>query len=364
MDGRLTGMVVSFGYLVLRQVLQLIVLGMRGERSKEVEILVLRHQVAVLRRQVKRLDLEPSDRAVLSALSRLLPRPRWATFLVTPATLLRWHRTLIARKWTYPRRRPGRPPVQAEIRALVLRLANENPSWGHRRIQGELVGLGYQVAASTVWSILTNAGVDPVPRRAGPTWTQFLTVQAKGILACDFLHVDTIRLTRIYVLFLMEIGTRRVHILGVTTHPNGEWVAQQARNLMADLGERAGQFRFLIRDRDAKYTEVFDEVFTSEGIEVLRSPPQAPRANAYAERWVRTVRRECLDRMLIYNPRHLLAVLGEFVVHYNEHRPHQGRDQRPPNATGTAPAVANLASARFRRRKILNGLISEYSQAA
>jgi transposase InsO family protein len=357
-------MVVSFGYLVLRQVLQLIVLGMQGERAKEIEILVLRHQVAVLRRQVTRLDLEPSDRALLSALSRLLSRPRWATFFVTPATLLRWHRTLIARKWTYPRRCPGRPPVQATIRALVLRLAKENPRWGHRRIQGELVGLGLRVSASTVWSILTKAGVDPAPRRTGPTWTEFLTVQAKGILACDFLHADTIGLTRIYVLFLMEIGTRRVYILGVTTHPNGEWVAQQARNLMLDLGERAGQFRFLIRDRDTKYTAMFDEVFTSEGIEILRSPPRAPRANAYAERWVRTVRRECLDRMLIYNPRHLLAVLGDFVVHYNEHRPHQSRDQRPPDAVDTSPAVIDLASVPVRRRKILNGLISEYSQAA
>ena len=252
----------------------------------------------------------------------------------------------------------------AEIRLLVLRLAKENPGWGHRRIQGELVGLGYRVPASTVWSILTKAGVDPARRRSGPTWTEFLTGQAKGILACDFLHVDTIGLTRIYVLFLMEIGTRRVHILGATTHPSGDWVAQQARNLMLDLGERAGQFRFLLRDRDTKYTTVFDEVFTSAGIEVLRSPPQAPRANAYAERWVRTVRRECLDRMLIYSPRHLLGVLGEFVVHYNGHRPHQSRDQRPPDAVDTGPAAVDLASARVRRRRILNGLINEYSQAA
>jgi len=364
MDARLTGMVVSFGYLILRQVLQLIVVSLRGERANEIEILVLRHQVAVLRRQVKRLDLEPSDRAVFSALSRLLARPRWATFLVTPATLLRWHRTLIARNWTFPRRRPGRPPVHATIQALILRLAKENPGWGHRRIQGELVGLGYRVAASTVWSILTRAGVGPAPRRAGPTWTEFLNSQAKGILACDFLHVDTIGLSRIYVLFLMEIGTRRVHILGVTIHPTGEWVAQHARNLMLELGERAAQFRFLIRDRDTKYTSMFDEVFTSEGIGVLRSPPQAPRANAYAERWVRTVRRECLDRMLVYNARHLVAVLGEFVVHYNENRPHQSRGQRPPNATDTGPAVVDLASARVHRRKILNGLINEYSQAA
>jgi putative transposase len=325
-------MVVSFGYLMLRQVLQLIVLGLRGERAKEVEILVLRHQVAVLRRQVKRLDLEPTDRAVLSALSRLLPRPRWATFVVTPAALLRWHRNLIARKWTYSKW-SGRPSVPAEIRKLVLRLAKENPTWGHRRVQGELVGLGHRVAASTVWTILTNAGVDPAPRRTGPAWTQFLTARAKGILACDFMHVDTIGLTRIY--------------------------------LMMDLGERTGQFRFLIRDRDTKYTNVFDEVFTTEGVEVLRSPPRASRANAYAERWVGTVRRECLDRMLIYNPRHLLTVLSEFVAHYNEYRPHQSRHQRPPNTTHTGPtAVVDLATARIRRRKILNGLINEYSQAA
>jgi transposase InsO family protein len=242
----------------------------------------------------------------------------------------------------------------------VLRLAAGNPSWGHRRIQVELVGLGYRVAASTVWTILSKAGVDPAPRRAGPTWTQVLTAQAKGILACDFLHVDTIELIRIYVLFLMEIATRRVYILGATTSPTGAWVAQQARNLMLDLGERVGRFRFLIRDRDTKYTAVFDQVFTTEGIEVLRSPPQAPRANAYAERWVRTVRRECLDRMLIYNPRHLLVIRGEYVAHYNEHRPHQGRHQCPPGAADAAPAaVVNLAAARLHRRKILNGLISE-----
>jgi transposase InsO family protein len=277
---------------------------------------------------------------------------------------LRWHRNLVSRKWTYPKRRPGRPPVRAEIRVLVLRLARDNPTWGHRRIQGELVGLGYQVAASTVWTILTNAGVDPAPRRSGPTWTQFLSAQAKGILACDFLHVDTVGLTRIYVLFLMEIATRRVHILGATTNPTGAWVAQQARNLMMELGDRTGQFRFLIQDRDSKYTAAFNEVFSTEGIKVLRTPPKAPRANAYAERWVRTVRRECLDRMLIYNPRHLLATLGEYLGHYNGHRPHQGRHQRPPNATETSPASVTDLATRVRRRKILNGLINEYSQAA
>jgi hypothetical protein len=244
LGGRLSGVVVSFGYLVLRQVLQLIALGMHSDRAKEIEVLVLRHQVAVLRRQVKRLDLEPADRAVLSALARLSPRPWWSTFLVTPATLLRWHRTLIARNWTYPRRRPGRPPVQAAIRAVVLRLAKENLGWGHRRIQDELVGLGYRVAASTVWCILTKAGVDPAPRRSGPTWTQFLSVQAKGILACDFLHVDTIGLTRISVLFLMEIGTRRVHILGVTCtlpHPRDSIARRVRPGGVRSAGDQRGE---------------------------------------------------------------------------------------------------------------------------
>jgi putative transposase len=360
----LSTVTMSFGYLILRQVLQLIILMVRGERANAVEVLVLRHQVAVLRRQVRRVDLEPADRAVLAGLSRLLPRVRWAAFFVTPATLLRWHRNLIARRWTYPTRRPGRPPVTAEVRELVLRLARDNPTWGCRRIQGELAGLGYRLAPSTIWTILTKAGAGPAPRRDGPTWTEFLTAQSKGILACDFLHVDTIGLSRIYVLFLIEIATRRVHVLGATTNPTGQWVAQQARNLMVEMGERGNRFRFLIRDRDAKYTAVFDSVFRAEGIAVLLTPPQAPRANAFAERWVRTVRRECLDRVLIYNTRHLLAVLGEYLAHYNERRPHQGRGQCPPDRGALPAPVTDLGSVRVRRRRVVHGLINEYEQAA
>src|SRR2546429_3895029 len=215
----------SLVYLLLRQILQMLIQLARGDGAKDVELLVLRHQVAVLRRQVHRPELQPADRVVLAALSRLLPRRRWAAFFVTPATLLRWHRQLIARRWTYPHARPGRPPVATQVRELVLRLAAENASWGRRRIQGELVGLGYQVAASTVWKILHQARVDPAPRRAGPTWQQFLTTQAQTILACDFFTVDTVFLKRIYILFFMEIATRRVQVAGVTAHPTGAWVA-------------------------------------------------------------------------------------------------------------------------------------------
>ena len=213
-------MSVRLVYQLLRQILQMLTQLARDGGAKNVELLVLRHQVAVLRRQVHRPKLEPADRVVLATLSRLLPRERWSIFLVTPATLLRWHRQLIARHWTYPHRRAGRPPVAAEIRHLVLRLAADNPTWGHKRIQGELIGLGYRVAASTVWKILNSAGVDPAPHRAGPTWRQFLTAQAQSIIACDFFTVDTVFLKRIYVLFFVEVATRRVHIAGVTRPPH------------------------------------------------------------------------------------------------------------------------------------------------
>src|SRR4051794_37521756 len=351
----------SLVYLLLRQLLQMLTQLARDDAAKDVELLVLRHQVAVLCRQVHRPKLEPADRVVLAALSRLLPRSRWPVFFVTPATLLRWHRQLIARHWTYPHARPGRPPVGRQIRDLVMRLARENPTWGHRRIQGELVGLGCQVAASTVWKILHHAGVDPAPRRTGPTWHQFLTAQAQAVVACDFFTVDTVFLKRIYVLFFVEIATRRVHVVGVTAHPTGAWVAQQARNLLMNLDQRVAGLRFLLRDRDTKFTAVFDAVFTAEGIDVIKTPPQAPRANSFAERWVGTVRRECTDRMLIVSERHLATVLTDYTAHYNGHRPHRSLNQRPPNRPVD---VMDTTSTRVRRRPVVGGLINEYSQAA
>lgn len=245
----------------------------RNSRAKNAEILVLRHEVAVLRRQVSRPRLSWADRAVFAALVRLLSPAGRLHRVVTPGTILRWHRDLVARRWAQPRRRRtgGRSTV-SELRRLVLRLAAENSSWGYRRIQGELAGLGYQIAPSTVWLILKRSGVDPAPRRDGPTWRQFLAAQAHGILATDFLCVETLLFQRLYVLFVVEHATRRVHLLGITANPNGGWVAQQARNFVMDLGDRAAQFMFLIRDRDSKFTDAFDAVFASEGIRILRTP--------------------------------------------------------------------------------------------
>jgi putative transposase len=216
---------------------------------------------------------------------------------VQPETLLRWHRRLVTRCWSYGAGR-GRTRKRAEIRELVLRLARENPAWGYRRIAGELRRLGVGVAPSTVWAVLKESGIDPAPRRTGPTWSAFLRLHAQSVLACDFFTVDTVLLRRLYVLFFIEISSRRVHFAGITAKPSAEWAAQQARNLTMALQDQGEQFRFVIRDRDNKFGAAFDEVFETEGIKVIRTPVRAPQANAFAERWVGTVRRECLDRML------------------------------------------------------------------
>jgi transposase InsO family protein len=348
-------------YLMLVRVLSWLALLARSDAAKDAEILTLRHEVTVLRRTKPGPTLTWLDRAVLSALSRLLPTPPRQLRLVTPRTLLRWHAQLVARRWTYPRRQPGRPPTAPPIRALVLRMARENPRWGYRRIQGELVGLGHPVAASTVWKILNNAGLDPAPRRSGPTWRQFLSTQAQAILAIDFAHVDTVFLRRLYLLLAVDHDRRRVHLAGITAHPTGAWVTQQARNLLMDLGDRADRFQFLIRDRDSKFTTAFDAVFTGADIRIIRTPIQAPRANAIAERFIGTLRRECLDHLLITGPRHLDIVLREYIEHFNTHRPHRSLDQRPPTG-GTPPR--SEATVRPLRRDRLGGLIHEYMQVA
>jgi transposase len=336
----------------------------RSDRAKDAEILILRHQVAVLQRQVKTPRLCWADRAVLAALARLLPTGylRQLRLIVAPRTLLRWHAHLVRRRWTYPRRTPGRPRTAKPVRALVLEMARDNPGWGYRRIHGELTGLGYTLAPSTVWQILKDAGIDPAPRRSGQTWRAFLQAQATTILAADFFHVDTVFLRRLYVLFFIEHGTRRVHLAGITACPTGEWVTQQARNLLMTLEDHADGVKFLIRDRDTKFTAAFDAVFTAAGVRIIKTPVQAPRANAIAERWIASGRRECLDRMLITSERHLRLVLCEYVEHYNVHRPHRTLCQSPPAGRERPPTMS--LNVRVLRRDRLGGLIHEYAQVA
>jgi transposase InsO family protein len=244
-------------------------------------------------------------------------------------------------------------------------MATQNPTWGHRRVQGELIRLGHRIAASTVWQILHDAGLDPAPRRSGPTWRQFLTIQAKAVLAVDFVHVDTVLLRRIYALIAVEHGSRRAHLLGVTAHPTGAWTTQTARNLLMDLTDRATSITFLLRDRDSRFTSAFDAVCAADGIQILTSPPGAPRANAICERMIGTLRRELLDRILVVNERHLRRILTSYLHHFNTARPHRTLGQLAPAQTETQPPpMINLANYQIRRTAILDGLISEYHRAA
>ncbi len=354
----------SFCYLVLRRLLQLAALRFRPDEFKELEIVVLRHELAVLRRQLARPELSASDRVFLAAASRLLPRASWRSFVVTPTTLLRWNRRLVAKRWTY-QARVGRPPIGGEIRALVLRLARENRRWGYQRIVGELHGLGYTVSASLVRNLLRHAGLGPAGERGGLSWREFLRAQAQSMLAVDFFTVETIWLQRLYVLFYIELGSRRVHLAGCTPNPDGAWVSQQARQLVWTLPERATPVRFLIRDRDSKFTRDFDTVFRSEGIEIIRTPIRSPKANAIAERFVRTARSECLDWLLIFNRRHLERVLRVFVQHYNGHRPHRALNLMPPNhERPTLRLASSTRPSEVTRRDRLGGLIHEYHLAA
>ena len=329
---------------------------------------MLRHENAVLRRTAGRVRSEPADRAWFAALAPFIPRQRWAgVFPVTPATLLAWHRRLAARKYdTSTRRRPGRPPTARSIARIAVRLARENPPWGYRRIHGELAKLGGTVAPSTIYEILRAAGIDPAPRRSGPTWRQFLHAQAAGILAVDFLHVDAVLLKRLYVLVFIEHGTRRMYLGGVTAHPTGEWTVQQARNLALDLGERFEDFRLLIRDRGSNFTASFDAVFQAAGTTILQTAVQAPRMNATCERLVGTLRRELLDRMLILGEAHPRAVLTEYQEHYNSGRPHQGIGQRVPDAEHHPPRITagDFHARQIRRKPVRSGLINEYVRAA
>ena len=352
-------------YLVFVRLCGWLVLLGRSSASKDAELLVLRHEIAVLRRANPRPRLDWADRAVLAALIRLLPGALRIHRLVTPGTVLRWHRRLVTRKRTCPHR-TGRPPVSSEIAALIERLATENNGWGYQRIQGELLNLGHRVSASTVRRVLKALKIPPAPKRhTDATWRQFLHTQTSTMLATDFFHVDcAVTLQRLYCLFVMEVGSRHVHFLGLTANPDGPWTVQQIRNLLMDLGDRAADFadfRFLVRDRAGQFTEAFDAVLADAGIEAVKIPPRSPRANAYAERFVLTARTEVTDRMLIFGQRHLLLVLAEYEAHYNGRRPHRSRQLRPPRPDHP---VADLSRKRIKRRPVLGGLISEYERAA
>jgi transposase InsO family protein len=355
---------VSFCYVLLRWLLEFVVLRVRSEELKDLEIVMLRHELAILRRSTRRPAITAVDRLFLSATSRLLSRTSWRSFIVTPATLLRWHRRLVAQRWTF-RCPAGRPPMPHETRHLVLRLARENPRWGYSRIVGELKGLGLTVSATTVRSWLKAAGLGPAGKRGKTTWLEFVRAHRESLLAVDFFTVETIWLQRLYVLFFIEVGSRRVHMAGCTPNPCATWVVQQARQLSWTLAGRPEPLRFLIRDRDQKFTERFDEVFRSEGIEIIRTPFRAPQANGVAERFVRTVRSECLDWLLVLNHQHLERILEVFVDHYNHHRPHRTLSLAPP-LPGRAGVVSapRTGDVRISRRDRLGGVIHEYSLVA
>jgi putative transposase len=349
-------------YLVFSQLVNLLLLLVRSSASKDVELLVLRHEVAVLRRANPKPRLGWADRAVFTTLVRKLPPMLRKHRLVTPGTILRWHRRLVAKKWTYPHRL-GRPSLDDAVAVLIERMAQENPSWGYQRIQGELLKLGHRVGASTIRRVLKRLRIPPAPiRDTDTTWRLFLRAQASTMLACDFFHVDcAVTLNRIYVFFVLEVDTRTVHLLGTTTNPDGRWTTQQIRNLLMDLGDRLTQFRFLVRDRAGQFTASFDAVLEDVGIRVVRIPPRCPRANCFAERFVRTLRAELTDRMLIFNQRHVRVVLATYIRHYNGRRPHRACDHRPPQPTHP---VAELRQKRITRRPVLGGLINEYERAA
>jgi transposase InsO family protein len=344
--------------------LQLAILRVRSNESKDLDIVVLRHELGILRRKTRRPAMVWTDRLCLAAASRLLSRAHWQAFIVTPATLLRWHRRLVAKRG-HMRAEPGRPPIRRDIRELVLRLARENPRWGYQRIVGELKGLGVVISATTVRTWLREAGLGPAGTRGGTTWREFLRTHRQSLLAVDFFTVDTIWLQRLYVLFFIELGSRRVHVAGCTLAPTVQWVTQQARQLTWSPAERQEPIRFLIRDRDAKFTDSFDQVFRSAVCEIIRTPFRAPRANAVAERFVRTVRTECLDWSLIMNQEHLERVLAIFVSHYNEHRPHRALGLKPPNppSSPVLPATEQ-GEIRVERRDHLGGVVHEYVLAA
>jgi transposase InsO family protein len=348
--------------VLYRLLVSLASLLVRTGRAKDLEIIVLRHQLTVLRRQLARPALTEPDRTLLGAIASVLPRARRAGWLVTPDTLLRWHRQRIARHWTRPHRPAGRPPIAAGGRRLAVRMARENPTWGYRRIHGELVGLGHTIGASTVWQILKGAGIDPAPTRTSTTWSQLLRSQAA--IACDFAHVDTALLRRFYVLFFIDTTTREVILGGITTNPTAAWTVQAARNLFLLHSDKLTNAKALVRDRGSQFTHSFDEVFRTEGMKVLKTPVRTPVANSIAERWIGTLRRELLDRTIIWNQRQLHRLVKEYIDHYNTHRPHRSLQQRAPTAPPATTDTRPRPTANVIRLPRCDGLVNEYKNAA
>jgi putative transposase len=360
-------MCLRFVFLLATRLAAWLRLSRREEAWKTAEILILRHQLAALqRRQPRRPKLNRADRALLAALPGVIPKARrhGLRLLVTPDTILRWRRDILRRRRAAQsmRGRTGRPAARQTIRALVIRLARQNPEWGYRRIHGELAGLGVKVAASTAWEILKKARIDPAPRRTGPTWPQFQRSQAEAILACDFFTVDLPGGTRAHVLAVIEHATRRIRILGVTLHPTGEWTTQQARNLLMDLGEQTHRVTFMIRDRGSNFTAAFDAVLADAGIRTVLGNVRTPRMNAIAEHWIRACRRELLDRALVWNQAHLRRILREYETHHNQHRPHRCLHGAAP--LKPLPEPVDLQQYRVRRHTRIGGLINEYRLVA
>jgi len=359
-----------FVYVLTARIVAALRLCRRDEDYKTIEILLLRHQLAVLQRQLavtgKRPRPDWADRAIITLLVGLVPKARCAGLhlFVAPDTVLRWHRDLLRRRWAdKPRPKNGRPAMHRNIKALVLRIARQNPGWGYRRIHGELAGLGVRVAASTVWEILKNAGVDPAPRRGTITWADFLRSQAQGILAADFFTAELLDGTKVYVLAVIEHASRRIRVLGTTLHPTGDWTTQMARNMLMDLEDQAAKVKFQIRDRGSNFTAAFDPVLADVGIRTVLCNVRTPRMNAIMERWIGSVRRELLNRSLIWNHEHLRQILRAYELHHNSHRPHM-------SLSGAAllkplpPNVTDLDAFRVRQTRRVGGIINEYRPAA
>ncbi|WP_066374638.1 integrase core domain-containing protein [Herbidospora mongoliensis] len=365
-------MFLRLAYLTITNAFAALRLLPMSDRDKDAEILVLRHQITVLERQLgaDKVRFAAEDRAFLAGLLTPLPREvvRRLRLLVRPDTILRWHRDLVKQRHarTCRPKRAGRPPTVRSIRALILRLVKENPSWGYRRVHGELVTLRIKIAPSTVWEILKQEGIDPAPDRASTTWADFLRSQAGALLACDFIETVTLNGQRQYILAVIDHATRRVRVLGTTAHPTATWVIQTIKNLVMDLEDAGGRARYLIRDRDGKFPVLIDEILADAGIQTVLTGVRVPRMNSIMERWVQSCRHELLDRCLLWNERHLRHALREYEEFYNQHRAHQALAQATPLRAVPVPITdpERITNLNIRRRDRLSGILHEYQHAA